>query len=127
MKRRPKRLSTDHAAVAAHLRAAASKRFEMYTELQAIALTYGDEVEESGSIAASVHRGWLAVVDVLSSDSVEAVLGAATTGESYSIQQYETALAGDISDEFRPVLQLQLATLKSALSDLHGWASGAKS
>lgn len=120
------RLSSDHDAIASHLSAAASKRFEMYTELQKIALTYGDEVEESGSIAAAVHRGWLAVKDALSSDSVEAVLDAAVTGENHSIEQYEEALAGDLSDSFRPVLQRQLSVLKTALSDLEGWAAGVK-
>jgi uncharacterized protein (TIGR02284 family) len=120
------KLSASHGEIASHLSAAAKKRSEMYAELKHIASNYGDALEESGSIAAAVHRGWLAVKDALTSDSAEAVLNAAATGENHSIMQYEEALTGDVSNEFRPVLQRQLVVLKSALADLERWAAGVK-
>lgn len=34
-------------------------------ELQALAAAYGDQIEESGSVAAKLHRGWMSVKDAL--------------------------------------------------------------
>ncbi len=120
------RLSSEQSSISLQLSAEANRRFEMYTELQNLALSYGDELEESGSVAAAVHRGWLAVKDSLASNSIAAVLGAALTGENYSIEQYEEALAADLSDEFRPVVQRQLEVLRTALCELENWAAGVK-
>jgi uncharacterized protein (TIGR02284 family) len=120
-------LSEAHPAVAAQLSKHAASRFEMYTELQKIASVYGDPVEESGSVAASVHRGWLVVKDMLTGDSVEAVLNAAVTGENHSIELYEGALSEDLSPEFRPVIARQSSALKTSLTELQNLLSGVKS
>lgn len=41
---------------------------------------YGDDVDESGSVVAAVHRGWLSVKDALTGDDPPAVPKAAVTG-----------------------------------------------
>jgi uncharacterized protein (TIGR02284 family) len=120
------KLRNEHGEIASQLSAASQKRSEMYAELKTIASKYGDALEESGSVAAAVHRGWLALKDAVASDSAEAVLNAAITGENHSIEQYEEALAGDVSSEFRPVLQRQLVVLKNSLASLERSAVDAK-
>jgi uncharacterized protein (TIGR02284 family) len=120
-------LSEDHPVVAARMTEAAKHQFEMYTELQKIASTYGDSVEESGSVGAVLHRGWLVVKDLLTGDSIEAVLNAAITGEKHSIELYEKALSEDLSATFRPVLQRQLSMLKASLVELEQTVDGVKS
>lgn len=120
------KLRGEHGEISTQLSAASKKRSEMYAELKTIASKYGDGLEESGSVAAAVHRGWLALKDAVTSDSSEAVLNAAITGENHSIEQYEEALTGDVSSEFRSVLQRQLVVLKNSLASLERWAADAK-
>ena len=121
------RLSSEHAVLSSRMSAAAKQRSEMYKELQVIASAYGDQMDESGSVAGTVHRGWLAVKDALSSDSAEAVLKAAITGENHTIEQYEEAVTEDLSPEFRPVVQRHLVALEASLLDLEHLAPGVKS
>ena len=121
------RLADEHPTIASRLGAAAKQRSEMYEELQTIASAYGDDLEESGTVAAKVHRGWLALKDALTGDSAEAVLHAAMTGEKHAIEQYEEALSEDLSPEFRPVIQRQLVKIRAALSELESLAAGVKS
>lgn len=120
-------LSEDHPAVATQMTTAAKHQFEMYTELQKIASTYGDDLEESGSVGAAMHRGWIVVKDLLTGDSVEAVVNAAMTGEKHSIELYEQALSDDLSFTFRPVVQRQLGVLKNSLTGLQQLVDGIKS
>jgi uncharacterized protein (TIGR02284 family) len=68
---------------------------------------YGDDVEESGSVAAALHRGWLSLKDALTGDDASGVLGAAVTGEDHAVSEYEKALGEDLSDGFRSVVQQQ--------------------
>ncbi len=108
---------------AAAFRDAASERASMYAELDRIAATYGDDLEEDSGVIAAIHRGWMSLKDALTQDDAAAVVNSAKTGEDYAIEQYEEALNDDVSDEFRPVLQRQLAAIKAARSSLDRFTS----
>lgn len=84
-----------------------SERSKYYNELDKIAATYGDDLEESSSITAALHRGWMSVKEALSGSNAKAVLDAAEQGEDHSKSTYEDALKEDISTNFRPVVQRQ--------------------
>ena len=86
----------------------------MSDELKAIAGSYGDDVDQRGTLPGAVHRGWIAAKDALTGDSPEAVIGAAETGEDHAVEQYREALAADISPEFRPIVARQLASVQAA-------------
>ena len=58
--------SDDRADLASTFRRLGNQRGQFYHELQQLAAAYGDAVEESGSVAGTLHRGWLAVKDVFS-------------------------------------------------------------
>ena len=116
--RAAERVREEHPETATKLRAAASDRAQLYTELQTIAATYGDQIEESGSLTGALHRGWMTVKDAFTSSDVEAVIEAAKTGEDHAIEEYQDALKTDISAEFRPVLERQLASVKAARANL---------
>lgn len=62
-----------------------------------------EQVEEDGSVAAALHRGWIALADALTGDDPHAVLAAAETGEDHAVSEFEDALedtnvAGDLRD-----------------------------
>lgn len=90
------------------------QRAGFYAELQAIAKTYGDEIEETGSVAAAVHRGWLSVKDALAGSDPKGVLDAAEQGEDHAVSEYEKALEAEISPELRDVVQRQFTEVKAA-------------
>ena len=57
-----------------------------------IATRYQTTVAETGSVAAAVHRGWIAIKDALTGDDPEAVVNAAESAEEYAVDQFDEAL-----------------------------------
>ncbi len=112
------RVQKDHPEIASKLNSAASDRGQLYEELQKIASSYGDQIDENGSVAGALHRGWITVRDALSSSDPKAVLEAAKTGEDHAIEEYEEALKSDLSPEFRPVLLRQMASVEKARTNI---------
>ena len=60
---------TDRANLAPRFRDFSEQRASMYAELDLLAAAYGDDLEESGSAAAALHRGWMSVKDAITGDS----------------------------------------------------------
>ena len=67
------------------------------TELHKLAQSYGDHIEESGSVAPTLHRGWMSLKDALAGSSPDGVLDAAEQGEDHAIKEYDKALDSDFS------------------------------
>ena len=106
---------TDRADLSARFAEFSAQRERFATELRALAASYGDRVEESGSVAGTLHRGWMAVKDALAgSGDAEGVLDAAEQGEVHAVAEYERALAEDISPSLRAVVERQLLDVRAA-------------
>jgi uncharacterized protein (TIGR02284 family) len=90
------------------------QRASFYGELEQMAREYGDNVEESGSIAASLHRGWMSLKDAVSGSSPKGVIDAAEQGEDHAMEAYQDALESDISPDLRSVVQRQLSDVQVA-------------
>jgi uncharacterized protein (TIGR02284 family) len=106
------------ATLAGRFREFASERSGFADELQQMAKSYGDDPDRSGSITATLHRGWMSLKDALSKDSVDAVVGTARQGDDHAIGVYESALGEDISDGLRTVLDRQLTSVRAARASL---------
>ncbi len=100
--------------LAASFRTFSQQRAGFCAELRSMAADYGDQINESGSIAAAVHRGWLSLKDALSGSDPKGVLDAAEQGEDHAVKTYEKALDADISDGLRTVVQRQFVDVKAA-------------
>ena len=83
-------------------------------ELQDLATAYGDGVDDSGTITASIHRGWMSLKDALSGSDPDGVLDVAEQGEDHAKKKYENALQEDISAGLRTVVQRQYADVQAA-------------
>jgi len=103
--------ATDHAAT---FRQFAQQRSTFADELQGMAKAYGDDPDRSGSIAATLHRGWMALKDALTKDTPKAILEVAAQGEDHAVKEYERALDADISAGLRDVVQRQLTEVRAA-------------
>jgi uncharacterized protein (TIGR02284 family) len=92
-----------------------AQRARFAVELQAMAASYGDRIEENGSLAGTLHRGWMAVKDALAGqDDAEGVLDAAEQGEDHAVAEYERALQEDISANLRATIERQLTEIRVA-------------
>ena len=108
----------EHAEWATTLRRLSEQRAGFAREIIDLGHDYGDDVDESGTATAALHRGWLSLKDALTGDDPGAALGAAVTGEDHAISEYEKALEQDLSDGFRTVVQRQKAAVEAARDEV---------
>lgn len=104
---------SDRADLAARFHAFSAERSQFADELRTIAAAYGDQINESGSVAAAAHRGWMAVKDALTGSSPSGVLDVAEQGEDHAVAEYRKALDEDISPELRTVVQRQFMSVQA--------------
>jgi len=102
---------TDRADLAPRFRGFSDQRSTMYTELQTLAAAYGDDLDEDGSNAAAVHRGWMSLKDALTGSSASGVLDVAEQGEEHAISEYRKALDEDMSPDLADVVRRQLVEI----------------
>ena len=94
------------------------QRAGFHREIVALGHDYGEDVDESGSVAATLHRGWISLKDALTSDDPDVVLKAALTGEDHAVSEYEKALQRDLSAGFRDVVTQQHAAVVAARDEV---------
>ena len=110
--------SSDAPELAVTFRRFSGQRGQFSSELRQMATAYGDHVDESGSVVASLHRGWMSLRDALSGSDPKAVLKVAEQGEEHAVNEYEKALAADISANLRTTVERQLAEIKTAHAEV---------
>lgn len=116
---------SEHAEWAAKLEDFSRQRAEFWQEIVAMGHEYADDVDERGTVAAAVHRGWIALKDAVTGDDAGAVLGAAVTGENHAVTEYEKALEKDLSPGFREVVTRQHAAVVAARDEVKALHSAA--
>ena len=109
---------SDRPEWAATMQRLSEQRAGFWREIVDMGHEYGDDVDESGTVAAAVHRGWLSLKDAVTGDDPDAVLGAAETGEDHAVKEYEDALKMDLSAGFREVVVRQQADVLAAREEL---------
>lgn len=93
----------------------AQQRAEFASHLQARVAALGASVKKSGSIAGSVHRGWMNVKAALSTNEPQAVLEEAERGEDIAVAAYRKALDHhDLDADTRALLQAQASAVQAA-------------
>lgn len=112
------KLAGERPTVAAKMRAYSAQRAQFSAELDRLARAYGDDIDEDGSMAGTVHRGWIAVKDALTGDNPEAILNAVETGENHAVAEFAKALDEDISPNLRTVIHRQFVDVQAARADI---------
>ena len=93
----------------------AKQRGEFAAKLQAHVSSLGANVEKSGSIAGSMHRGWINLKSALSTNEPQAVLEEAERGEDVAVAAYRKALEHpDIDADTRNLITSQSTAVKAA-------------
>ena len=93
----------------------AAQRAEFASELQARVVGLGVDVEKSGSISGSLHRGWINLKSALSSNEPHAVLEECERGEDTAVADYKKALDNQELDlPTRELINRQYHDVKAA-------------
>ena len=108
----------DHPEWVTKFQGFSEQRADFQREIVALGHDYGEDVDESGTLAATVHRGWISLKDALTGDDPTAVLKAASTGEDHAVSEYEKALQQDLSAGFREIVSRQHAAVVAARDEV---------
>jgi uncharacterized protein (TIGR02284 family) len=108
----------EHAQWATRLQRFSEQRADFRREIVEMGHDYGDDVDESGTMTAALHRGWIALKDALTGDDPGSVLSACVTGEDHAVSEYEKALQQDLSAGFREVVIRQHAAVVAARDEI---------
>ena len=79
-------------------------------ELASQVVRLGGTPEDSGTVGGTVHRGWVAVRDMLTSDSDNdlAVLEECERGEDTALASYRKALKEALPSDIRAIVERQM-------------------
>jgi uncharacterized protein (TIGR02284 family) len=91
----------------------AAQRSKMAGELQAEVSRLGAAPETSGSVAATVHRGWINLKSALGGGE-KSILDEAERGEDVAVQSYEKALKEKLPPDVAGVVRRQYDQVKTA-------------
>lgn len=91
-----------------------TQRQQFSEELRAAADAHDVEVEQHGSAAAALHRGWLTLRDAISGDDPDGVLKAALQGENHAVSEYNDAQQADLPDDIDLIVRRQAGQIEQA-------------
>jgi uncharacterized protein (TIGR02284 family) len=109
-----------HADIAGRMSEFSDQRARFAAELRQFGKsTLGEEIEERGSVAAALHRGWISLADAVTGDDPHAVLAAAESGEDHAVSEFDDALNDDsLSGELRDIVTRQAGEVRSAHNEV---------
>ena len=90
-------------------------------ELQDEVRRLGGDPERTGSLAASLHRGWMGLRAAVEGDDDRAIVSECERGEDAALAGYRVALGRDMPASVRSIVERQFAEVKKAhglISDL---------
>ncbi len=89
------------------------QRAQFTGELQSLVRELGGDPEESGSLAAAVHRGWINIKSVVTGKDEKAILNECERGEDIAVSTYKTALGSELPANVNTTIQNQYNTVKA--------------
>ena len=83
-------------------------------ELQDEVRRLGGEPVQTGSLVASLHRGWMGLRAALEGGDDRAIVGECERGEGVALETYRSALGTDMPAGVRTMVERQFAEIKEA-------------
>ena len=90
------------------------QRAQFVGELQSLVRELGGEPQNSGSIAASLHRGWINIKSAVTGRDDTAVLSECERGEDSAVRNYRDALKQNLPSNVLSVVQRQAQAVQEA-------------
>ncbi len=90
------------------------QRSKFAGELQPLVRELGGDPEDSGSISASLHRGWINIKSAVTGKDDGSILNEAERGEDAAKKAYKDALAQNLPANVKSVVQRQATDINAA-------------
>ena len=90
-----------------------SQRQEFGRELQAEVRRLGGDPDNSGSVAGSLHRGWINIKAAVTGKDESAIISEAERGEDSAVKSYEDALKKNLSADLEQIVRRQYSEIKA--------------
>ena len=90
------------------------QRGEMVRELQGAVRSLGGDPETTGSVSASLHRGWIDIKAAILGKDDHGILAEAERGEDVAKAAYENALKESLPAQTQAIVQQQAAKVRLA-------------
>ncbi len=94
-------------------------------ELQDEVRRLGGDPEETGSVTASLHRGWMDIRAAVTGGEEGAVLAECERGETAALSNYRAAFGVDMPADVRQTLERQFAEIREAHNRIRNLESAA--
>ena len=92
----------------------ARQRGDMVRELQGAVRALGGDPETTGSVTASMHRGWMDIKSAILGKEDHAILAEAERGEDVAVAAYQSALTEPLPAQAQTIVQQQAARVREA-------------
>ncbi|MBV7267845.1 ferritin-like domain-containing protein [Winogradskyella luteola] len=97
----------------------AQERYNFGHELKQEIKAFNQDVDKGGSVAGKLHRGWMDVKNLFSSDNAESMLEEAIRGEKSAVSEYNEVLSEtSLPTSTKSILEAQKNTIESGLSKI---------
>ena len=91
-----------------------TQRAKFLGELQQEVRTLGGDPEKSGSVAATLHRGWINLKSAVTGKDDAAVISECERGEDSAVSNYQDALKKDLPVDVLMLVRQQYSEVKAA-------------
>ncbi len=92
----------------------ADQRSDYAETLQGMVEEAGEKAEYAGTLAGTLHRGWINLKSAVASRDDLAILEECERGEDIAVGAFNVALAGDQLEITRPVIEEQAIHIRAA-------------
>lgn len=97
----------------------AGQRERFAADILTHAQRLGGANEPDGSLAGALHRGWMALKDVVAGHEDTAIIREAERGERSALAAYEDALDGMLPPTTRAIIEQQCAAIRECHNRVH--------
>ncbi|HWP46704.1 MAG TPA: PA2169 family four-helix-bundle protein [Candidatus Limnocylindrales bacterium] len=92
----------------------AQQRAQFASELQREVRRLGGQPEDSGSVTASIHRGWMNIKSAVTGEDKAAIISECERGEDVAVKTYKEALNANLPADIRVIVEQQYAKIQEA-------------
>jgi uncharacterized protein (TIGR02284 family) len=90
------------------------ERARFVGELQDEVRRLGGDPETSGSVAATLHRGWIDIKSAVTGGDEGSIISECERGEDSALKNYDAALEVDLPAHIRSIIERQYVQVKDA-------------
>lgn len=90
------------------------QRAQFAAELQQEVRNLGGDPEKTGSVAATLHRGWINIKSTVTGEDEGAIISECERGEDSAVKNYQEALKENLPTNINSIIERQYTQVKEA-------------